>query len=115
MSKKSLRSTKKILLSHSENNFSVLDLVKEAKKSWDKISFEFDKRDHPYEASFLMLDSAKANKLLHWQTVWGFKKTVESTILWYKTFYEKRILTTETILLEYISDAQKKNIPWSKI
>jgi len=100
---------------HSENNLSVLELVKEAKLTWDQISFDFDKKEHPHEAGFLMLDSAKANKLLQWQSVWGFKKTVENTIHWYKSYYENDVIATETTLTNFILDAQKKNIPWSKI
>jgi len=99
---------------NAENNVSVLELVKETKKSWDKVSFDFDKTKHPHEAGFLMLDSTKAIKLLHWQAVWGFKKTVEKTICWYKYFYENKEVASVASLIEYIVDAQKKEIPWSR-
>ena len=97
------------------NNVTVLDLVMEAEKSWNKVSVEFDKGEHPQEAGFLMLDSTKANKLLQWQSVWGLTKTVEKTISWYKRYYENKEVTSVSTLLEYIIDAQKKDIPWSRI
>jgi CDP-glucose 4,6-dehydratase len=97
------------------NNVTVLELVKEAEKSWDKVSFEFDKGEHPHEAGLLMLDSTKAKILLHWQPVWGFAKTVQKTIGWYKNYYEAKEVTSVSTLSEYIMDAQKKDIPWSRI
>ncbi len=100
---------------NAENNVSVLELVKEAQKNWDKVIFDFDKGNHPHEAGFLMVDSTKAFKLLKWEPVWGFSKTVEKTINWYKNFYEKRTVITEEVLLSYILDASQKDIPWSRI
>lgn len=100
---------------YSENNVSVLELVREAKRIWNKVSYDFDKGEHPHEAGFLMLDSTKASKLLQWQPVWGFATTIEKTILWYKEFYESQKVNSYDVLLEYIIAAQKKNIPWSGI
>jgi CDP-glucose 4,6-dehydratase len=99
----------------SGNNVTVLELVIEAKKSWNKISFDFDKGEHPHEAGFLMLDSTKAMKLLQWQAIWGFSKTVEKTILWYKCYIENQDVISESTLIEYIHDARIKDVPWSRI
>jgi len=99
---------------NSENNVSVLDLVKEAHKVWDKINFDFDKGYHPHEAGFLMLDSSKAKKMLGWQPVWGFTRTVEKTINWYRKFYEKNEVTSVEILKQYITDAKQQGIEWSR-
>jgi CDP-glucose 4,6-dehydratase len=99
---------------NTENNISVLNLVMEAKKSWEKISFDFDNTQHPHEAGFLMLDSSKAIKILEWKPVWGLTKTIEKTIFWYKEFYENNNVISCQTLEEYILDAQKKEIPWSK-
>ena len=100
---------------NNENNVSVLKLVEEAQKSWSKINFNIDDNINPHEAGSLMLDSTKAIKLLKWQPVWGFNKTVMKTISWYKNLYENQQITTESTIKEYILDAQKKNIPWSQI
>jgi len=100
---------------NAENNVTVLDLVKKAQKSWKKVSYDIDNGDHPHEAGFLMLDSSKAIKLLRWKAVWGFEKTVEKAISWYRNFYENNEISTDETLIEYVLDAQKKEIPWSQI
>lgn len=96
-----------------ENNVSVLELVKKSQKHWDRINFDFDRDNHPYEADFLMLDSSKAIKLLEWKPVWGFDKTVENTIKWYKNFYDNSEILSFEILKNYINEAKKLNVKWS--
>ncbi len=98
-----------------ENNVSVLELVNEAKKIWGKVTFDFDKGIHPHEAGFLMLDSSKATKVLDWHPVWGFVKTIDKTMGWYKKYYDYNEIVSVETLSEYIDDAQKKNILWSLI
>ena len=39
-----------------------------------------------HEASYLMLESSKARRLLDWQQKWDFETTVRNTIEWYKRF-----------------------------
>jgi len=97
-----------------ESNLSVLDLVKESNKNWDKIKYVIDTENHPHEANFLMLESSKARKLLGWKPVWDFKQTVQNTIEWYKKFYEQDVTLTNQQLLKYISDAHKKEIVWTQ-
>lgn len=98
---------------NNESNVTVMELVNEATKHWDNIIFDYDKGEHPHEAGFLMLDSSKAIKLLHWKPIWNFQVTVDKTISWYKSFYETGKVLTGEILQEYIADARKLNIPWS--
>lgn len=98
---------------HKDNNLSVLELVKEAQKNWNEINYRIDKDRHPHEAEFLMLDSSKALKLLQWEPVWNFAKTVEKTIIWYKEFYENNKIITEENINSYIKDAKAKFVKWS--
>lgn len=98
---------------NNEGNVTVMELVIEATKHWDKIKFEFDKVAHPHEAGFLMLDSSKAAKLIHWRPVWDFNTTVKHTINWYKAYYESGRLLTDEIIQAYITDAKQKHIQWS--
>lgn len=95
------------------NNVTVLELVKEAQKNWDKIKYSIDRNQQPHEAGSLMLDSSKAIKLLKWEPVWSFAKTVEHTINWYKEFYEKSNVKTDSTLMNYIMDAQSGSVLWS--
>ncbi len=98
---------------NNESNVTVRELVNEATKHWVNIKFDFDKGEHPHEAGFLMLDSSKAAKLFNWKPVWEFKDTVKYTIDWYKAFYETDQILSDAVLRSYVSDAKKKNIPWS--
>lgn len=97
-----------------ENNISVLDLVKASQEYWNKIKIDYDKNPSPYEASFLMLDSSKAIKLLNWKPVWGVRKTIENTIKWYRSYYEKNIIITNEILNCYCIDATECGLKWTK-
>ncbi|MBL0348757.1 MAG: CDP-glucose 4,6-dehydratase [Elusimicrobia bacterium] len=38
-----------------------------------------------HESTLLALNSDKARRLLNWQTRWGFERTVDETVRWYKT------------------------------
>jgi len=98
-----------------ENNVTVLELVKEAQKTWDKILFDFDKNNNLSEAGFLMLDSSKAIKLLDWHPVWGFSKTVSYTMQWYKEFYQNNKVISEKILTDYITSAKELRLVWCRI
>jgi len=98
---------------NNESNVTVMELVNEATKHWNKIKYDYDKGEHPYEAGFLMLDSSKATKILQWSPVWDFKLTVKHTVNWYKSYYESGNILTEEILFAYIADAKTKSIPWS--
>lgn len=97
-----------------ENNVTVMELLKESQKNWNKINYDIDKSYQPHEAEFLMLDSSKAVKLLKWMPVWDFSKTVEKTISWYREFYENKWVTSKDILNNYIRDAKNKCILWSQ-
>ena len=52
-------------------------------------SFEIDKdRNPPHEAQLLMLDTEKSRKLLGYQSLLDFDRSVETTIKWYKSTFE---------------------------
>lgn len=97
-----------------DNNLTVLELVDASYKYWKEIKYKISNEKHPYEANFLMLDSTKAQKLLHWKPVWNFNDTVKYTIGWYKSFYEnEKILTAEHLKI-YVDAAEKKGIKWAQ-
>jgi len=97
-----------------DHNVSVLELVREAAAAWPSLHFDFEKKPQPHEAGFLMLDSTKAKKLLEWAPVWSFSDTVKNTIQWYQAFYAGEKLQTAANLENYILDAQKNSIPWTR-
>ncbi|MBI4690337.1 MAG: CDP-glucose 4,6-dehydratase [Nitrospirae bacterium] len=98
-----------------ESNINVESVVRQISLEWDKI--EYDMRtnaDDPHEAGLLKLDCSKAHARLNWKPVWDIKKTLGITIRWYKEFYEHGIIQSWNDLHEYIEDAVKKTLIWTK-
>lgn len=97
-----------------QSNVTVGEVLNSSKNYWHAIDFEFSKDPNVvHEAHLLMLDCSKANKILKWNSVWNFDKTIEKTILWYKNYYEYGILNTENDLTAYVNAAQKAKISWT--
>ncbi|MEM6517316.1 MAG: CDP-glucose 4,6-dehydratase [Bacteroidota bacterium] len=96
------------------SNLTVQEVVNEAKRNWMSVEVAIDENENVHhEANLLMLDCSKSNKLLKWNPVWDFEKTMTRTILWYKDFYEKEQLRTEDDFNEYIFDAKEKRLVWT--
>jgi CDP-glucose 4,6-dehydratase len=96
-------------------NLTVREVTEQTKKHWDIIEYEIDKNPaHPHEAKLLMLDSTKANTILKWKSVWNIDTTFEKTVRWYKSFYENKKVITVEDLENYIKDAQKAGLIWTK-
>ncbi len=70
-------------------NHTVLELVKEMSKYWNKVKWEekYNIDDHPYESGLLKLNCDKALHHLRWQAVLNFEETVKLTTEWYQFFY----------------------------
>jgi CDP-glucose 4,6-dehydratase len=98
-------------------NFSVLELVKEMSIHWDKVGWLINKENNnKYESLLLKLNCDKALNFLKWETVMNFKDTVELTIEWYKYYYTNSnevIDLTKNQIYSYMSKAKDKNIPWA--
>lgn len=97
------------------SNLPVENILELSKNHWQNIGAEIGKNLNDYhEANLLMLDCSKANKLLHWQPVWDIEKTVEKTVLWYRSYYEQSKINSIDDLVSYVIDANKKEISWTK-
>ena len=59
----------------------VLERIKEL--SGGGLRWEPDERSNPPEASWLALDSSKAERLLGWQPVWGLERTLQEVVSWH--------------------------------
>ncbi|MEM0142890.1 MAG: CDP-glucose 4,6-dehydratase [Candidatus Parvarchaeum sp.] len=97
------------------NHVEVEELVKLTKKYWSAFDYSFNTnntKDNPHESQFLRLDCSKAYNLLGWKPVWNFEKSLLKTIEWYRNYYEKIIASTCEDILEYIKDAENKNLNW---
>ena len=65
---------------------SVSNLINKSAEIWGrpvKVQLEDEAR---HEASYLILESGRARRLLNWQQKWDFETTVRNTIDWYKRF-----------------------------
>lgn len=69
----------------------VESLAKKLVKSWGKGLVEITgNKNQPHEANLLKLDCSKAKALLGWEPKWGIDRTVEATVEWYSSFYDKK-------------------------
>ncbi len=92
-----------------ENNVSVEAVLKGVRKNWDKADYTVQKGvKNPHEANLLKLDCSKAHTRLKWVPNWNFEKTIETTIRWYRDFYEKGTVRSLDDLHEYINSIRKK-------
>jgi len=97
-----------------ESNLSVEKVTTLSKKIWKDITIQINKnQEEHHEANLLMLDCAKATKLLKWKAVWGIDQTISKTIQWYQTYYNSNKLNTSKDLETYLLDAMKKKISWT--
>ena len=80
------------------NSKSVKELVELITNYWDGEWLDISKKNELHEAKNLSLDINKAKKLLGWEPIWGFEKTVEKTIIWYKNFYLKNVKAIDACL-----------------
>lgn len=97
------------------SNLSVFEVTEHTKKHWDNIVYKVKtSKKNPHEAHLLKLDSTKAHTLLKWRNVWDHHRTFEKTVNWYKHFYENNALISEKDLVEYINDAEKASLIWTK-
>lgn len=85
-------------------DLSVREVVENIKLHWDRIETRFAKdAEAPHEAHLLRLDCTKAREQLGWHPVWSSEQTFKKTVEWYREFYERRFLKTESDLAEYQS------------
>lgn len=92
-----------------ENEQNVGVVAKELCKFWDVgIDAEIKSDVDPlHEATLLTLDHTKATIELDWHPVWGFSKTLEQTVCWYKAYYagdDMRLFSLGQIA-EYVDNA----------
>jgi CDP-glucose 4,6-dehydratase len=101
----------------SQQNKSVLELVTEMAKYWEKVKWEDISGDlkGPYESGLLKLNCDKALNILKWQAVLDFQQTVKLTTQWYTEYYNSpsniSALTINQINV-YRNFAIDKKLPW---
>ena len=102
----------------SKNNFSVINVIKEMKKTWEKINFKVLNKNFIKESSLLSLNCTKAVKKLKWTPTLTFAETIKETVIWYKKFYNNDynnlLDLSKKQIVDYVNLAKKRNKDWSK-
>ena len=75
-----------------KNNFKVINLVKQMKKTWKNIKWKKAniKNKNFKESNLLKINSNKAKKILNWKCILNFKLTASMVAEWYKSFYQNK-------------------------
>jgi CDP-glucose 4,6-dehydratase len=100
-----------------EANRNVGDLVGEVLKSWPGRWDDQSNPNAPHEAKLLMLSTAKAKRVLHWQPTWNFETAVARTVEWYRGVNENAASAgclTQRQITEYVVAAAKQGLPWAR-
>jgi CDP-glucose 4,6-dehydratase len=92
---------------------SVKDVLHRMKKTWWDLEYNISEDTHPHEAHLLRLDCEKANQKLKWFPVWSMEDAISITAEWYKSYYEKGVLSTKENLERYIMNAKNKQLSWA--
>lgn len=99
-----------------EANRNVGELVREVLKHWPG---RWDDKGDPHalhEAKLLMLSTAKAKNILHWQPAWNFETAIGDTVKWYHGVNQNPAaaepLTLQQIT-EYETAARAAKIAWT--
>jgi CDP-glucose 4,6-dehydratase len=99
-----------------EANRSVGDLVGEILKSWPGRWDDKSDPNAPHEARLLMLSTAKAKRVLHWQPTWKFETAIARTVEWYRGVNENPAAAESLTLLQiasYENAARAAKIAWA--
>ena len=103
----------------SNQNHSVLELVKQMSFHWDQVKWRDVSLEskEPYESGLLKLNCDKALALLKWTAVMGFEDTVQLTSEWYKSYYNKPVdIKKKTFhqIEQYQEIARIKGLDWAQ-
>lgn len=71
-------------------NISVQEVVEYVIRFWGKGSYTFDLDKHVHEAQLLKLDISKTQQQLGWHPCFSIQQSLEATVQWYQTFYNKK-------------------------
>ena len=102
----------------SNQNYTVLEVVKEMSKYWEKVQWEVKENDKFEESGLLKLNCDKALADLKWEPVWDFKETIYNTVNWYKSYYGNDINTFELStkqIQDFCNTANRKKLFWANV
>jgi len=84
-----------------EGEMSVLDVLKAAKRVWDKVDWIIEEKEtHKHMVNLLKIDSTKARKL-GWNPPWNMEKSIEKAVDWYRQYYEQGAVISRNDIEDY--------------
>jgi CDP-glucose 4,6-dehydratase len=101
-----------------QQNHSVLELVREMSLHWNQVRWEDVSRvtQGPYESRLLKLNCDKALHFLRWQAVMSFLDTVRLTAAWYGAYYRDPATiaqVTRAQVESYVNMANRQALAWA--
>jgi CDP-glucose 4,6-dehydratase len=85
-------------------SLSVLDVVRCIQQHWDAVSYNCDEvHGHPHETNVLVLDSSKSERILEWRPAFDTRRSIEKTVDWYRSFYDRGQVITHDQISQYFS------------
>lgn len=102
-----------------EQNHSVLELVQQMARHWDRVRWRdvSQSAPGPYESGLLKLNCDKALHHLRWHAVMGFEETVRMTAEWYRAYYQdpaQTAATTNAQIAAYTARARERGLAWAR-
>ena len=96
----------------SDSTMPVQVLVSLMQSYWPTLRVAHQPGVHPHEAKTLQLDSSKARLQLGWKPVWSAESALQSTICWYRDFYERGEVGSRNDLQAYVDAARMAKLEW---
>ncbi len=80
------------------SNYTVVQVLREIKKSYNEAKWSIKKNKEYNESTFLRLNTSKSKNILKWKNYLSFKQTILFTALWYKNYFEGKKMSGITSL-----------------
>lgn len=94
-----------------EGEMTVLDILQVAQEVWPAVKYIVKEEDtHPSMVQLLRIDSTEARKVLGWKPMWDMRKAVKRTIMWYRHYYENKIINTDDDINDYMITMSKNGL-----
>ena len=92
----------------------VREVMEKIKKILPELDYILEKPDSLHEAGLLAVDSSNTINQLKWAPVWTTDNTITKTAAWYKQYYRNSEILTLDNIHEYVGDAMKRELIWTK-
>lgn len=96
-----------------EGNRTVAEVLTKMATHWPELRWHLGQHQQVHESTLLYLDSAKARTLLNWKPTWQFDQALERAAAWYRAWYERGELMSQSQLADYFAAARAAGNGWA--